>query len=486
MEILNKTLTEIRESLQKKEVGVEELIKTCLQHIANTEPKINAFITLREEEELLEEARQLDRQGPDPNQPLWGIPLGIKDVLTTKNLRTTCGSKILENFVPVYDAFVVEKLKAAGAIILGKQNMDEFAMGSSTENSAFGPTKNPWDLSRVPGGSSGGSAASVAARQCFGAIGTDTGGSIRQPASFCGLVGLKPTYGRVSRYGLIAYGSSFDQAGPLTRSVQDAALLLEVIAGHDPKDSTSLNAPVPKYSQSITSLSETKFTFGLPKEYLGEGLDPEVEKVFQSTIKLIENLGGEIKEISLPHTQYAIATYYILVMAEASSNLARFDGVRYGVRNAEAKTLKELYELSRSQGFGDEVQRRIMLGTYVLSAGYYDAYYKKAAQVRRLLSEDFVQAWKECDFILAPVSPTPAFKLGSTINDPLKMYLMDIYTTSLNLAGLPGLSLPIGLSSDNLPIGAQVIGPRLSEEKLLALASKLEEALPKLPLPPLS
>jgi aspartyl-tRNA(Asn)/glutamyl-tRNA(Gln) amidotransferase subunit A len=486
MEILNKTLTEIRESLQKKEIGVEELIKTCLQHIANTEPKINAFITLREEEELLEEARQLDRQGPDPNQPLWGIPLGIKDVLTTKNLRTTCGSKILENFVPVYDAFVVEKLKAAGAIILGKQNMDEFAMGSSTENSAFGPTKNPWDLSRVPGGSSGGSAASVAARQCFGAIGTDTGGSIRQPASFCGLVGLKPTYGRVSRYGLIAYGSSFDQAGPLTRSVQDAALLLEVIAGHDPKDSTSLNAPVPKYSQSITSLSATKFTFGLPKEYLGEGLDPEVEKVFQSTIKLIENLGGEIKEISLPHTQYAIATYYILVMAEASSNLARFDGVRYGVRNAEAKTLKELYELSRSQGFGDEVQRRIMLGTYVLSAGYYDAYYKKAAQVRRLLSEDFVQAWKECDFILAPVSPTPAFKLGSTINDPLKMYLMDIYTTSLNLAGLPGLSLPIGLSSDNLPIGAQVIGPRLSEEKLLALASKLEEALPKLPLPPLS
>jgi len=486
MEILNKTLTEIRESLQKKEVGVEELIKTCLQHIANTEPKINAFITLREEEELLEEARQLDRQGPDPNQPLWGIPLGIKDVLTTKNLRTTCGSKILENFVPVYDAFVVEKLKAAGAIILGKQNMDEFAMGSSTENSAFGPTKNPWDLSRVPGGSSGGSAASVAARQCFGAIGTDTGGSIRQPASFCGLVGLKPTYGRVSRYGLIAYGSSFDQAGPLTRSVQDAALLLEVIAGHDPKDSTSLNAPVPKYSQSIASLSETKFTFGLPKEYLGEGLDPEVEKVFQNTIKLIENLGGEIKEISLPHTQYAIATYYILVMAEASSNLARFDGVRYGVRNAEAKTLKELYELSRSQGFGDEVQRRIMLGTYVLSAGYYDAYYKKAAQVRRLLSEDFAQAWKECDFILAPVSPTPAFKLGSTINDPLKMYLMDIYTTSLNLAGLPGLSLPIGLSSDNLPIGAQVIGPRLSEEKLLALASKLEEALPKLPLPPLS
>lgn len=485
MDLLNKNITELKKLLLEKKVKVEEVVKACLEQIKKTEDKINAFITLKKEEELLQEAREKDKQGPQPKETLWGIPLGIKDVLTTQNLRTTCGSKILENFIPAYDAQVVKKLKKAGAIILGKQNMDEFAMGSSTETSAFGPSKNPWDLNRVPGGSSGGSAASVAARQCFAAIGTDTGGSIRQPAAFCGLVGLKPTYGLVSRFGLIAYGSSFDQAGPLTRSVEDAALILEVIAGHDSKDSTSLEVEIPPYTQKLSKTNLQGITFGLPKEYFKEGLSDEVKESLEQLIENIQKAKAKVKEISLPHTKYSIATYYILVMAEASSNLARFDGVRYGYRNEKAKTLKELYELSRSHGFGEEVQRRIMLGTYVLSAGYYDAYYKKAAQVRRLLHQDFKAAFKECDFILAPVTPTPAFKIGENIDDPLKMYLTDIYTTSLNLVGLPGISLPIGLSKNHLPIGAQLIGPRLSEEKLLNTAYNLEELLPILPYPPL-
>ncbi|SDN58821.1 aspartyl/glutamyl-tRNA(Asn/Gln) amidotransferase subunit A [Desulfonauticus submarinus] len=484
MELTDKTLIEIKDSLAKKEISVLELVTACLKKIEQTEKKINAFITLRNEEELLEQAKQLDSEGYDPQKPLWGIPIGIKDVFTTKGIKTTCGSKILENFVPVYDAEVVTRLKEAGAIILGKQNMDEFAMGSSTENSAFGPTKNPWDISRVPGGSSGGSAASVAAKQCFAAIGTDTGGSIRQPACFCGLVGVKPTYGRVSRYGLIAYGSSFDQAGPLTKTIKDAALILNVIAGHDPKDSTSLRAPVPDYLAQIKHTSLKGVSFGIPKEYFQKGLDQEVENSILKLIDILKQEGAEIKEISLPHTEYAIATYYILVMAEASSNLARFDGVRYGFRAKQANNLKEMYELSRTYGFGDEVQRRIMLGTYVLSAGYYDAYYKKAAQVRRILRKDFDMALQKCDYILAPVSPTPAFKLGEHSHDPLKMYLTDIYTISLNLVGLPGISLPIEVGKlSGLPLGIQLIGKWLTEEKLFQVAFNIEQLVDSLSYP---
>ena len=485
MEIVKKNLREIAEQLQKKEIKVQEVVQACFEQIERTEPKLNAFITLQDQEELLTQAKALDTTGPDSNQPLWGVPLGIKDVLTTQGIKTTCASKILSNFIPPYDAEVVSRLKRAGAIILGKQNMDEFAMGSSTENSAFGPTKNPWDLRRVPGGSSGGSAASVASCQCFAAIGTDTGGSIRQPACFCGLIGVKPSYGLVSRYGLIAYGSSFDQAGPLTRSVEDSALLMEIIAGFDPKDSTSLEVKDLNFTQNLKTLELSQITFGLPKEYFGEGLDPEVQAKIDQLIQKIESQNGKVVEVSLPHTEYAIAAYYILVMAEASSNLARFDGVRYGFR-AKCKDLTEMYEQTRTQGFGQEVQRRIMLGTYVLSAGYYDAYYKKAAQVRRLLRNDFEKAFQECDCILAPVSPTPAFPLGQHTSDPLQMYLMDVYTISLNLAGLPGIALPCGLGEQtNLPIGLQIIAPYLEDQKLLQIAYQLEQLTPRLNYPPL-
>jgi aspartyl-tRNA(Asn)/glutamyl-tRNA(Gln) amidotransferase subunit A len=416
------------------------------------------------------------------------VPVIIKDVLATVGMPTTCGSRILENFVPVYDADCVTRLKEAGAIILAKANMDEFAMGSSTENSAFKVTKNPWDTARVPGGSSGGSAASVSAGQCFASIGTDTGGSIRQPASFCGIVGLKPSYGRVSRRGLIAYGSSLDQAGPMTRTVADAAEILQVIAGHDPLDSTSVNVPVPDYLAALGRKESLKgLRLGMPEQYWGEGLSAEVDAACRNAVELATSLGAEIVPVSLPHTEYAIATYYILAMAEASSNLARFDGVRYGHRSSETRDLATMYTRSRCEGFGEEVMRRIMLGTYVLSAGYYDAYYRKAAQVRRLIRQDFLDALTKCDLLCGPACPTTAFAIGENTADPLQMYLTDIFTISLNLSGLPGLSLPVGQGKDTgMPVGLQLFAGNMDEAGLLAAAATLEAHLPKLPAPPLA
>ncbi len=481
------SLTEIRDRLRAGEVTATEATTACLERIAATEPRIDALLHL-DSDGARALARAMDAQGPDASKPLWGVPVTIKDVLATKGMPTTCGSKILENFVPVYDAHCVDRLKEAGAIILGKANMDEFAMGSSTENSAYKPTKNPWSATRVPGGSSGGSAASVAAGQCFASVGTDTGGSIRQPAAFCGIVGLKPSYGRVSRRGLVAYGSSLDQAGPMTRTVADAAEILQVIAGHDSKDSTSVDTPVPDYLEALRRRGSLKgLRLGLPEQYWGEGLSAEVEASCRGAVDLAASLGAEIVPVSLPHTEYAIATYYILAMAEASSNLARFDGVRYGRRSAETRDLATMYTRSRCEGFGEEVMRRIMLGTYVLSAGYYDAYYRKAAQVRRLIRQDFLNALEKCDLICGPACPTTAFAIGENTDDPLQMYLTDIFTISLNLSGLPGLSLPVGLGADTgMPVGLQLFGGSMDEARLLSVAASLEDHLPRLPAPPLA
>lgn len=481
------SLTEIRDRLRAGEVTATEATTACLERIAATEPLIDALLH-SDGEGALANARAMDALGPDASKPLWGVPVTIKDVLATKGMPTTCGSKILENFVPVYDAHCVDRLKEAGAIILGKANMDEFAMGSSTENSAYKPTRNPWSANRVPGGSSGGSAASVAAGQCFASVGTDTGGSIRQPAAFCGIVGLKPSYGRVSRRGLVAYGSSLDQAGPMTRTVADAAEILQVMAGHDPKDSTSVDTPVPDYLEALRRRGSLKgLRLGLPEQYWGEGLSAEVEAACRGAVDLAASLGAEVVPVSLPHTEYAIATYYILAMAEASSNLARFDGVRYGRRSAETRDLATMYTRSRCEGFGEEVMRRIMLGTYVLSAGYYDAYYRKAAQVRRLIRQDFLNALEKCDLICGPACPTTAFAIGENTDDPLQMYLTDIFTISLNLSGLPGLSLPVGLGADTgMPVGLQLFGGSMDEARLLSVAASLEDHLPRLPAPPLA
>lgn len=476
------TLTEIASKLQAREVSVEYVVQSCLDRIQSTEPKVKALLSVQAEV-ALEQARAMDEAGPDPDKPLWGVPLVLKDLLTTKNAPTTCGSRILENFVPFYDATAVERLRNAGAVLLGKANMDEFAMGSSTENSAFQRTTNPWDIDRVPGGSSGGSGATVAACQCYGALGTDTGGSIRTPASFCGIVGLKPTYGRVSRFGLVAYGSSLDQMGPMTRSVEDSARILQAIAGHDPKDSTSVDVEVPDYLAGLGRSDLKGVTIGMPEEYWGEGLAPEVEKACRAAIAKAEELGAATVPVKLSYTDYAIATYYIIAMAEASSNLSRFDGVRYGYRNKEADELVDMYTRSRTEGFGDEVQRRIIMGTYVLSSGYYDAYYRKAAQVRRLIREDFDKAFTQCDLIAGPVCPTTAFRIGEKA-DPLQMYLIDIFTISLNLAGLPGMSLPVGLGeSSQMPVGLQLMGPAFSEPGMLSVADALERALPPMPVP---
>jgi len=476
------TLTEIASKLQAREVSVEYVVQSCLDRIQSTEPKVKALLSVQAEV-ALEQARAMDEAGPDPDKPLWGVPLVLKDLLTTKNAPTTCGSRILENFVPFYDATAVERLRNAGAVLLGKANMDEFAMGSSTENSAFQRTTNPWDIDRVPGGSSGGSGATVAACQCYGALGTDTGGSIRTPASFCGIVGLKPTYGRVSRFGLVAYGSSLDQMGPMTRSVEDSARILQAIAGHDPKDSTSVDVEVPDYLAGLGRSDLKGVTIGMPEEYWGEGLAPEVEKACRAAIAKAEELGAATVPVKLSYTDYAIATYYIIAMAEASSNLSRFDGVRYGYRNKEADELVDMYTRSRTEGFGDEVQRRIIMGTYVLSSGYYDAYYRKAAQVRRLIREDFDKAFTQCDLIVGPVCPTTAFRIGEKA-DPLQMYLIDIFTISLNLAGLPGMSLPVGLGeSSQMPVGLQLMGPAFSEPGMLSVADALERALPPMPVP---
>jgi aspartyl-tRNA(Asn)/glutamyl-tRNA(Gln) amidotransferase subunit A len=486
-QLFDLSLTGIRDRLRAGEVSAEAATTACLERIAATEPAIDALLHVAGEA-ALDQARAMDAAGPDASRPLWGVPITIKDVLATMGMPTTCGSRILENFVPVYEAHCVSRLREAGAIILGKANMDEFAMGSSTENSAYKLTKNPWNTGRVPGGSSGGSAASVAAGQCYASIGTDTGGSIRQPASFCGIVGLKPSYGRVSRRGLIAYGSSLDQAGPMTRTVADAAEILQVIAGHDPKDSTSVNAPVPDYLAGLSNGGSLKgLRLGLPEQYWGEGLSSEVDAACRAAIDLAASLGAEIVPVSLPHTEYAIATYYILAMAEASSNLARFDGVRYGHRSSKSSDLATMYTRSRCEGFGEEVMRRIMLGTYVLSAGYYDAYYRKAAQVRRLIRQDFLDALQSCDLLCGPACPTTAFAIGENTADPLQMYLTDIFTISLNLSGLPGLSLPVGLGADTgMPVGLQLFAGNMDEARLLAAAAALESNLPAMPAPPIA
>ncbi|MBQ9451947.1 MAG: Asp-tRNA(Asn)/Glu-tRNA(Gln) amidotransferase subunit GatA [Desulfovibrio sp.] len=483
-DITSLSLTQVAEALQRKTYSAVEVTTSCLARIDATEPNIGALLTV-DREGALATAQALDEQGPDPARPLWGVPVTVKDALSTKGLRTTAASRILDNYIPYYDAFVVQKLREAGAIILGKANMDEFAMGSTTENSAYKTTHNPRDTRKAPGGSSGGSAASVTAGQCFASLGTDTGGSIRQPAALCGCVGLKPTYGRVSRYGVIAYGSSLDQVGPLTRTVSDCAHMLAVIAGHDKRDATSDPRPVPDYAASLNIRPLKGARLGIPAEFFGNGLAPEVQAACHKAMDAAATQGAELVDVHLPHTDAAIATYYIIAMAEASSNLARYDGVRYGRRATHCSNLEELYVRSRSEGFGQEVKRRIMLGAYVLSSGYYDAYYRKAAQVRRLIRDEYLAALDHCDALWAPVSPVTAWDLGSHADDPLQMYLMDAYTLSLNLAGLPGLSMPVGLGQESgLPVGMQLIGKPFAETELLSLGHALEYIFPPLAVPP--
>ena len=476
MELYALTIHELQELLKQKKTSAVEICRSVFGRIAGVEDKIGAYITLDQDmaEQQAAAADALLQEGKGGD--LCGIPLALKDVLCTKGLKTTCGSRILESFVPPYNATVVEKLKAAGAVTLGKVTMDEFAMGSSNENSAFSVPKNPWHRDHICGGSSGGSAAAVAADECIASIGSDTGGSIRQPASHCGVVGLKPTYGRVSRYGLVAYASSLDQLGPITKDVTDCAIMLNSISGYDSRDSTSVNQPTPDYRQALVKGLQG-ITLGIPKEYFGAGLDPEVEKAVLQGIEALKEAGAKTVEVSLPHTDYGVAAYYIIAPAEASSNLARYDGVKYGYRDMQADSLLEMYRESRSQGFGDEVKRRIIIGTYALSSGYYDAYYKKALQVRTLIVEDFQQAFAQCDVLVSPVTPTPAWKLGEKVDDPLSMYLSDILTISTNLAGLPGISVPCGFSSNGLPIGFQIQANHFAEEKLLQAAFNLEKSL---------
>ena len=468
------SISRLAPRLARREVSPVEVTAQLLQRIRERDGELHAYLLL-DEAGAMAQAREAEaRLGRGEGSPLTGIPLALKDVMVTRGLRTTCASKILGNFVPICDATVVARLRRAGAIFLGKTNMDEFAMGSSTENSAFGPTRNPWNREYVPGGSSGGSAAAVAADLCLASLGSDTGGSIRQPACLCGVVGLKPTYGRVSRYGLVAYASSLDQIGPITKEVKDAALLMAVIAGHDPQDSTSVPQAVPDYAAALgQDLQGLKI--GVPREYFGPGLDPEVEAAIRSALGTMGGLGAEILEVSLPHTEYAVAAYYLVAVAEASSNLARYDGVKYGFR-AEGRNLMETYLNTRTEGFGAEVRRRIMLGTYILSAGYYDAYYKKGTQARALILGDFEAAFRECALIACPVSPTPAFRLGEKLADPLTMYLSDIFTISANLAGIPGISVPCGFSSQGLPIGLQLLGPPFAESEIFRAAYAFEQA----------
>jgi aspartyl-tRNA(Asn)/glutamyl-tRNA(Gln) amidotransferase subunit A len=474
MSLLALTLHQASEMLRRGEISSQELTTAVFARIAATDDRLHAYITLCRED-ALEQAKRADaRLKQEPHGgPLLGIPIAVKDNFLTQGIRTTCASKILGNFVPPYDATAVARIRAAGAVITGKTNLDEFAMGSSAENSAFFSTRNPWDTSRVPGGSSGGSAAAVAAGQCIAALGTDTGGSIRQPASFCGIVGLKPTYGRVSRYGIIAFASSMDQAGPLTQDVRDAALLLEAIAGHDPADATSANRPVPHYFELLTD-DINGLRLGVAKEYFAAGIQADADRMVRAAIEKLAKSGATIEEISLPHTEYAVAAYYIVATAEASSNLARYDGMRFGHR-AVAKDLTETYMLSREEGFGAEVKRRIMLGTYALSAGYYDAYYLKAQKVRGLIRQDFDTAFERCDAIVTPTAPSAAFKLGEKTQDPLQMYLSDICTISINLAGLPALSIPCGFDRDGLPLGMQIIGKPFDEATILRIAHAYEQ-----------
>ncbi len=470
------TIQEALARLKSGEVSAVDLTQAVLDRIAKLNDALNAYITV-DAEGALAQAKIADQKRADGSAgPLAGIPIALKDVICTEGLLTTCGSKILQNFVPPYDAHVVKRLKEADVVLLGKLNMDEFAMGSSNENSAFGSVKNPWNLAYAPGGSSGGAAAAVAADLCLGALGSDTGGSIRQPAAFCGITGLKPTYGRVSRFGLVAYASSLDQIGPMTGNVTDAALLLNVIAGYDPNDSTSVDRPVDDYTSFLTK-DLSGMTIGIPKEYFNTpGLDPEVAQATDRAMETLKKLGAEFIEVTLPHTKYALATYYIIAPAEASANLARYDGVKYGFRASEADHLKAMTTQSRTDGFGTEVQRRIILGTYALSSGYYDAYYGKASQVRTLIMDDFKKAFTKCDLLVAPVTPTPSFKLGEKVDDPLTMYLSDIFTLSANLAGIPALSVPCGQSAQGLPIGLQLMGPHFSEGPLLKAAYAFEQA----------
>ena len=475
MTVYDLTLAELRAKLDKRELSAVEVTKTYLDRIAATNPALNTFITICNETALAE-AQAADQAIADGKaQALTGLPIAAKDIFNTAGLRTTCASRILDNYVSPYDATAIARIKVQKAVIIGKLNMDEFAMGSSNENSAFGPARNPWNQDLVPGGSSGGSAASVAARQAVAALGTDTGGSIRQPAAHCSVVGLKPTYGRVSRYGVIAYASSLDQVGPITRDVRDCALMLQAIAGYDPADSTSVNTPVADYQSNLTgNLKGLKI--GLPKEYFIEGLDYDVRKAVEQAADKYRELGAEIIEVSLPHTSYAVACYYLIATAEASSNLARYDGVRYGLRAENAENLVDMYMQTRAAGFGSEVKRRIMLGTYALSSGYYDAYYLKAQKVRTLIRQDFLKAFETVDALLTPVAPTPAFALGEKVNDPLQMYLSDIYTIPVNLAGTCAMSLPCGFSTDERPIGLQLIGKPFDEATLLRTAHAYEQA----------
>ena len=476
MKLHELTIDAAHKLLKKKEISSRELTRAVFERIVSVESKVEAYITLCEEF-ALQQAAQADKAIANGEcSPLTGIPLGIKDLICTCNIATTCGSKILEDFLPPYDASVIRKLKEAGAVIVGKLNMDEFAMGSSTENSGIKVTHNPWDVSRIPGGSSGGSAAAVAADMCLGALGSDTGGSIRQPASHCGVTGLKPTYGRVSRFGLVAFASSLDQIGPLAKNVTDCAHLLNTVSGYDPRDSTSVPRDVPDYVAALNG-DLKGLTIGIPEEYSAtEGLDPVVLSAVDNAVAVLEKLGAKRVRVSLPHTEYAVAVYYVIASSEASSNLARYDGVKYGFRDPEYSGLMDMYRSTRSRGFGPEVQRRIIIGTYCLSAGYYDAYYGKASQVRTLIMDDFKKAFDTCDVIVCPVAPTAAFKIGEKIDDPLTMYLSDIFTLSANLAGIPGMSVPCGFSEDGLPIGLQIMGNHFNEEKIFKVAYGFEQA----------
>jgi len=481
LELYELTIHQAHELLRKGEISSVELTQALLDRIVEVDNQIKAYLTLTPEL-ALEQAREADaRRAAGDDHPLLGIPMAVKDVICTAGVPTTCASRILEDFIPPYDATVMELLYQAGAVLLGKTNMDEFAMGSSTENSAFFPTHNPWDLERVPGGSSGGSAAAVAADEAIFALGSDTGGSIRQPAALCGIVGLKPTYGRVSRYGLVAFASSLDQIGPLTKDVRDAALVMNVIARYDPRDSTSVNLPTPDYTEALVPDIEG-LRVGVPREYFIEGMQPGVEAAVRAAIEKLAELGAEVEEVSLPHTDYSLPTYYLIAPAEASANLARYDGVKYGLSCSDAGDIWDAYRKTRQRGFGPEVKRRIMLGTYALSAGYYDAYYLKAQKVRTLIKRDFDLAFERFDVLVTPTSPTVAFRLGEKVEDPLQMYLSDVFTLSMNLAGICGISIPCGFAhngleeTNGLPVGMQIMGPAFGEETVLRVAYAYEQA----------
>jgi len=475
-DILSGGISELSVALAAKKISSRELTQATLQRIAELNPRLNAFISITDELALSQAEAADSRRAAGETGPLLGIPLAHKDIFCTKGIRTTCGSRILDNFIAPYDATVVEKLRHQGAVMVGKTNMDEFAMGSSTETSYYGPVKNPWDINAVPGGSSGGSAAAVAARLVSAATGTDTGGSIRQPAAMCGVTGIKPTYGRVSRYGMIAFASSLDQGGPIAHSARDCAIVLQAMAGFDPRDSTCMDEPVPDYCAGLDA-PLNGLRLGLPREYFAQGLDSQVEAALHDALRILEQHGAQIKSISLPNSHLAVPVYYVLAPAEASSNLARYDGVRYGYRCTDPHDLLDMYTRTRGEGFGAEVKRRIMIGTYTLSAGYYDAYYLKAQKLRRLIRDDFLRAFSEVDVIAGPVTPTVAFNLGEKISDPITMYLSDIYTIAVNLAGLPGLSLPVGFINGR-PVGMQLIGNYWREGQLLNIAHRYQQEMP--------